>query len=433
MQVATTTAIDERFATVRAFTESLCEGLETEDYVVQSMEDVSPTKWHLAHTTWFFETFLLREFAEDYRLFHPQYPFLFNSYYVQAGERHCRAQRGYLSRPTVDEVFAYRRYVDEQMAGLLERFEESSNPRLAEVLEIGLNHEQQHQELMLTDIKHVFSVNPLRPAYREKSPVTPATAGSLEWIPFEAGLHEIGFKPSGETAHERFHFDNEGPRHRAFVEAFELGHRLVTCSEFLAFMADGGYKRSELWLSEGWATCTTNEWSEPFYWEILDGEWQHFTMFGMRPVDPNEPLTHVSYFEADAFARWSGERLPSEFEWEVAANTLPLEGPFVDAGNLHPAPVEMLNAGDGALAQPRLQQMFGDAWQWTQSQYSPYPGYRPVDGALGEYNGKWMSNQFVLRGGSCATSRSHIRRTYRNFFHAAASWQFTGIRLARSL
>lgn len=432
MQVELSTELAERFATVRAFTESLCEGLETEDFVVQSMEDVSPTKWHLAHTTWFFETFVLREFVDDYRLFHSQYPFLFNSYYVQAGERHCRAQRGYLSRPTVEEVFAYRHHVDEQMDALLDGFDEQANPQLAEVLEIGLNHEQQHQELMLTDIKHVFSVNPLRPAFRTKSHTGAADPGPLVWVGFEAGLHEIGFNPSGDSAHERFYFDNEGPKHRAFVEAFELGHRLVACGEFLDFMADGGYKRPELWLSEGWATATANEWSEPFYWEKRDGAWQHFTIHGMRPVDLNEPITHVSYFEVDAFARWSGARLPSEFEWEVAANTLPLEGNFVEAGLLHPAPAEPSGFGDGAPSEPHLQQMFGDAWQWTQSQYSPYPGYRPADGALGEYNGKWMSNQFVLRGGSCATSRSHIRRTYRNFFHAAATWQFTGIRLART-
>ena len=433
MQVETDTTLAERFEAVRAFTESLCEGLATEDYVVQSMENVSPTKWHLAHTTWFFETFILRTFAANYELFHELYPFLFNSYYVQAGERHCRAQRGYLSRPTVEEVFAYRRHVNEQMTALLDGFDEVENQRMAEVVEIGLNHEQQHQELMLTDIKHVFSVNPLRPAYRELVPTLAAESSPIQWIPFEAGLHGIGVEPSGETVSERFHFDNEGPRHRAFVEGFELGHRLVTCGEFLQFMADGGYRRPELWLSEGWATVSENEWSEPFYWEKRQGERQHFTLHGMRSVDPNEPLTHISYFEADAFTRWSGARLPSEFEWEVAANTLPLDGPFTDAGHLHPAPAKLPNTENGALTDPHLQQMFGDAWQWTHSQYGPYPGYRPVDGALGEYNGKWMSNQFVLRGGSCATSLSHIRRTYRNFFHAAATWQFTGIRLARSL
>ncbi len=432
MQVETTTGLAERFAAVRAFTDSLCDALETEDYVVQSMDDVSPTKWHLAHTTWFFETFVLGEFAEGYELFHPQYPFLFNSYYVQAGERHCRAQRGYLSRPTVEEVFEYRGHVNEQMAALLEGFDELTNPRLAEVLEIGLNHEQQHQELMLTDIKHVFSVNPLRPAFREKPFTVAPDAGPSTWVEFEAGLHEIGFNATGETAQERFYFDNEGPQHRAFVEAFELADRLVTCGEFLQFMSDDGYERPELWLSEGWATLTSQSWAEPFYWEKRGGEWWHFTLHSMQPVDPNVPITHVSYFEADAFARWAGARLPSEFEWEVAAKSLPLLGHFVDAGHLHPLPANPLDSGDGAPAESRLLQMFGDVWQWTQSQYSPYPGYRPVDGALGEYNGKWMSNQFVLRGGSCATSRAHIRRTYRNFFHAAATWQFTGIRLART-
>ena len=420
----------EQYATVRAFTESLCEPLATEDYVVQSMQDVSPTKWHLAHTTWFWETFVLRAFAEGYALYDDQYPYLFNSYYVQAGERHCRAQRGYLSRPTVAEVYAFRKHVDEHMLRLLDGLDEAENSKLAEVVRVGLNHEQQHQELLLTDIKHVFSVNPLRPPYRERAHAPAPNPGPLRWVTFEEGLHEIGYTPERDGP---FAYDNETPRHRAFVEAFALADRLVTCGEFMAFMEDGGYERAPLWLSEGFATVQAHGWTEPFYWERRDGEWWHYTLGGMRPVDPHEPLTHVSYFEADAYARWAGFRLPTEFEWEVAAEGVPMEGTFAEDGVFHPLAPEPLSSGDGAPAAPRLRQLFGGAWEWTRSQYSPYPGYRPLPGALGEYNGKFMANQFVLRGGSCATSRTHIRRTYRNFFPADATWQFTGIRLAQDL
>ena len=439
-------ALAERFAGVRAFTEHLCEPLATEDFVVQSMTDVSPTKWHLAHTTWFWETFVLRPHAEGYRLYDEAYPFLFNSYYVQAGERHCRAQRGYLSRPTVAEVRAYRRHVDEAMVRFLESFDEAARPELADLIELGMQHEQQHQELMLTDIKHVFSVNPLRPVYRERPAAPPADPGPMRWVEHDGGLQEIGRAPGGATSRARFHFDNEGPRHRHFVEPFALGHRLVTAGEYLAFIEDGGYRQAPLWLSEGWATAQSEGWSEPFYWENRDGAWWHFTLAGMRPVDPHEPVTHLSYFEADAYARWAalqwpGTRLASEFEWETAAHAawegegLP-EGNFVETGRLHPAPAapaDPFASGDGAPAAPRLLQAFGDTWEWTGSAYTAYPGYRAAEGALGEYNGKWMSGSFVLRGGSCATSRLHLRPTYRNFFHPAATWQFTGLRLARSL
>lgn len=431
-----------RFARVRACTERLCDGLAVEDFVVQSMADVSPTKWHLAHTTWFWETFVLTPYAEGYALYDERYPFLFNSYYVQAGERHCRAQRGYLSRPTVEEVFAYRHHVTEAMDRFLADFDEAERPEIADVIEVGLHHEQQHQELMVTDLKHVFSVNPLRPAFRERAHLPAEDPGPLDWWSFEAGLHEIGFQNDDEsTSRERFHFDNERPRHRQFVEAFEIADRLVTCGEYLQFMEDGGYQNTPLWLSLGWATREAEDWTEPFYWEQRDGEWWVFTLDGMRPLDPNEPVTHISYFEADAYARWAGARLPSEFEWEVAARTVwdgegTPPGSFVESGHFHPAPAEPPAGGDGA---PRtadgpfgLRQMYGEAWQWTHSQYSPYPGYRPLPGALGEYNGKFMANQFVLRGGSVATSRSHIRPTYRNFFPPEATWQFTGIRLAKS-
>ena len=442
MPVQTAThALAERFATVRSATEAFCEPLVTEDYVVQSMEDVSPTKWHLAHTTWFWETFVLRPYAPGYALYDEAYPFLFNSYYVQAGERHCRAQRGYLSRPTVEDVFAYRAHVTASMASFLDGFDETARPDIADVVEVGLHHEQQHQELMVTDLKHVFSVNPLRPTYRPR-PATPAPpVAPLGWVPFEAGLHEIGVEPGGDTSRDRFHFDNEGPRHRAFVEAFEMADRLVTCGEYQAFMDDGGYDRAELWLSMGWAAVQEHGWSEPFYWERRDdGEWWHFTLAGMRPVDPNEPVTHLSYFEADAYARWAGARLPSETEWEVAARSVwsgnAPEASWAETGRFHPSPdapaSDVVASGDGAPPARRLRQMFGEGWQWTHSQYSPYPGYRPVEGALGEYNGKFMANQFVLRGGSPATSCTHVRPTYRNFFPPDAAWQFTGVRLARS-
>jgi ergothioneine biosynthesis protein EgtB len=401
---------------VRGQTEALCQGLAAEDYVVQPMPDVSPTKWHLAHTSWFFETFVLQPHGPGYRPLDPAYAYLFNSYYTQAGERHCRAQRGYLSRPTVAEVYAYRRYVDEHLLALLGGADRATLEVLRPLLEIGLHHEQQHQELLVTDIKHVFSVNPLRPVYREQPAETHPAPPPLEWAAFPEGVYWIGHDGDG------FAYDNEGPRHRVFLEAFQLASRLVTCGEYLAFMEDGGYARPELWLSAGWATVQENEWTEPFYWERRDGEWWTFTLSGMRRVDPNEPVAHLSYFEADAYARWAGARLPAEAEWEVASTRAALGGSFVESLRFHPAPP----AGGGALTQ-----MFGDVWEWTRSQYSPYPGYQPAPGALGEYNGKFMCNQFVLRGGSCATPRSHIRRSYRNFFPPEACWQFTGVRLAK--
>jgi ergothioneine biosynthesis protein EgtB len=416
-------ALGERYKEVRGLTERLCEPLATEDYVVQSMEDVSPTKWHLAHTTWFFETFVVKPHAPGYREIDPRYPFLFNSYYVQAGERHCRAQRGYLSRPTVAEVFAYRAHVDEAMAGLLDSADEALLGRLAPLVELGLNHEQQHQELLVTDIKHVFSVNPLRPAYRERPAGVPAAASPQGWVSFAGGVHWVGHDGQG------FAFDNEGPRHRVFLEPFALSTRLVTNGEYLAFMEDGGYRRADLWLSLGWAAVAEREWSEPFYWERRDGAWWHFTLHGMQPVDPNEPVAHLSYFEADAFARWAGARLPGEEEWEVAAAGVPVEGNFVESGALHP---RAATAGGGPESpQPELRQMYGDVWEWTRSPYVGYPGFTPDPGALGEYNGKFMVNQLVLRGGSCATSLTHIRPTYRNFFPPDATWQLTGLRLAR--
>jgi ergothioneine biosynthesis protein EgtB len=381
------------------------------------MTDVSPTKWHLAHTTWFFETFLLSAFDSSYKPFHPRYAYLFNSYYVQAGDRHCRDKRGSLTRPTVKEIYAYRKHVDDHMTAFLDANPDLFDRSPESVLEIGLNHEQQHQELMLTDIKHVFSVNPLRPAYRDIDYGESGPPRRLEWIEFEEGLFEIGWKGDG------FAYDNEGPRHRAYLQDFALADRLITNGEYMEFIEDGGYSHQELWLSDGWSVRESEGWEAPGYWEKADDGWQQFTLTGLRPVDPNEPVTHVSYYEADAYARWAGHRLATELEWETASESVPMDGLFVDADRFHPGPDR--SEADG------LRQMFGDTWQWTQSHYSPYPGYKPPEGAIGEYNGKFMCNQFVLRGGSCATSASHIRRTYRNFFHAPARWQFTGIRLAK--
>lgn len=417
----------ERYRQVRDFSRSLTRGLAPEDQVVQSMEDVSPTKWHLAHTTWFFETFVLTPHLPGYRPYDDRYPFLFNSYYMQAGERHCRAQRGYLSRPTVAEVWKYREAVDGAMERLLERGDVALPPELQGLVDLGLNHEQQHQELMLTDLKHVFSVNPLRPIYRSAGDPEAAVASALavaplHWRHFEGGLHEIGW--SGPD----FAYDNEGPRHRRFLEPFALATRLATNGEFLAFMEDGGYRRPELWMSAGWAAREAGGWTEPFYWERGDGGWSIFTLHGRRPLDPAEPVCHVNWYEADAFARWAGARLPREEEWEVAAAGAPVEGNLAEAGRFHPRPLRSEGVSGPA---PTLHQLYGDVWEWTGSAYSPYPGFRPAEGAVGEYNGKFMVNQFVLRGGSCATSRSHLRPTYRNFFPPDASWQFTGIRLAR--
>jgi ergothioneine biosynthesis protein EgtB len=406
------------FARVRGFTEALCEGLATEDFVVQSMPDVSPTKWHLAHTSWFFETFVVRPHLPEYREIDPQYAFLFNSYYVHAGERHCRAQRGYISRPTVAEVFAYRRHVDGAMEQLLSGAGEELMAKLGPLVTIGLHHEQQHQELMLTDIKHVFSVNPLRPAYRPAPEEGRREAAPLRWVEFPGGLHRVGHAGDG------FSYDNEGPRHQQYLQPYRLASRLVTSGEYLEFMDDGGYRRPELWLSLGWATAQENGWSEPFYWERRDDRWWSYTLAGMREVDPAEPVCHLSYFEADAYARWAGARLPTEAEWEVAASALPVRGNLVESGRHHPVPAEEQPGAEELL------QMYGDVWEWTQSPYTAYPGYRPPEGALGEYNGKFMCNQFVLRGGSCATSVTHVRPTYRNFFPPDATWQFTGLRLA---
>lgn len=411
--------IAERYIAVREQSERLCEPLETEDFVVSSMPDVSPTKWHLAHTSWFFETFVLREHDPSYRSPDPRYAFLFNSYYLQAGERHCRAKRGLVTRPTVQGVFAYRAHVDAAMRRLIEHIgEDAAHPAMA-LVELGLNHEQQHQELLVTDIKHVLWTNPLRPVYRERAAERRADT-PVRWCTVAEGIHEIGHSGNG------FAFDNEAPRHRVFLEPFRLASRLVTNREYLQFIEDGGYRRPELWLSAGLAAAQDRDWEAPLYWTRTDGQWTEFTLGGTRALAGfalDEPVCHLSYYEADAFARWSGHRLPTEFEWEVAAASSPVDGPFVEAERFHPGPA----AGPDGLT---FEQLYGDAWQWTQSAYVAYPNYRPESGAIGEYNGKWMADQWVLRGASCATPRSHARLTYRNFFPSDARWQFTGIRLA---
>ena len=411
-------SLQQRLLDVRRQTEALCEPLQTEDYVVSTMTDVSPTKWHLAHTSWFFETFVLAPFDQSYVALNPKYAFLFNSYYVQAGERHCRAQRGLVTRPTVAEVYAYRAYVDEALVALIERIgADESHPALP-VIELGLHHEQQHQELMLTDIKHVFWMNPLRPAYATRPRSHEADQSASAWRTVPAGIYRIGHEGHG------FAFDNESPAHRVFVDEFRLADRLVTNGEYLAFIEDRGYHRPELWLSNGWAKVREESWEAPLYWERTSDGWTEFSLAGIHPVNPAEPVCHVSHYEADAFARWAGARLPTEAEWEIAASRQPVDGNFVEARIFHPAPAPR--------SSDPFRQLYGDVWQWTQSAYLAYPGFSPAPGAIGEYNGKWMSDQWVLRGASCATPRSHARLTYRNFFPSDARWQFMGIRLARN-
>jgi ergothioneine biosynthesis protein EgtB len=383
----------EAFLAVRNETERRAAVLSAEDQLIQSMPDASPAKWHRAHTTWFFEQFLLGEHSAGYQPYHPDYAYLFNSYYVSAGPRHARHRRGDLTRPSAGEITAYRRHVD---AAVVKFFREADAAKLAAIVplvEVGLNHEQQHQELMWTDILHAFSQNPICPAY-DPAWRFPATTTGAAWVDLTEGIHSIGFSGDG------FHFDNEKPAHRALVGPVRLSRNLVTNAEWLAFMADGGYTRPTLWLMDGFATVTNEGWQAPGYWRQVDGEWHVMTLAGLTPVDPDRPVCHISYYEADAYARWRGMHLPTEMEWEVAARA------------------SLLNDA------------FGIVWQWTRSAYSPYPGYQAQEGALGEYNGKFMVNQLVLRGSSLATPDGHSRLTYRNFFYPHHRWQFTGLRLA---
>ena len=407
-----------RYRVVRETTLALVAPLSVEDASAQSMPDASPAKWHLAHTTWFMETFVLERAQENFAPFDPVWRVLFNSYYNTVGPQHARPSRGLLTRPSFHQVLDYRDHVDAAMTRLLEKG--ALDDALLGVVVLGLHHEQQHQELILMDIKHLFSCNPIAPAYAAPAPSDAATTAPLRWIACEGGLTTIG------AAAEAFSFDNERPHHRVSIEPFAIASRLVTNGEYLAFVRDGGYRRPELWQSDGWDAVGRWQWDAPLYWRERDGAWLEFTLAGERPLAPVEPVCHVSWYEADAYARWAEARLPDEAEWESAALPHPIEGNFLESGALHPAPASALASGAGAVLQ-----IFGDVWEWTRSAYGPYPGYRPPAGAIGEYNGKFMINQMVLRGGSCATPASHIRASYRNFFYPAHRWQFGGIRLAR--
>jgi ergothioneine biosynthesis protein EgtB len=405
-----------RYAAVRGATERLAAPLSPEDCALQSMPDASPVKWHLAHTTWFFETFVLAPHVRRYEPFDGHFRVLFNSYYNAVGDRHPRPQRGLISRPDLARVRDYRAYVDDAMRELVAR---PLSAAVAGLIELGLHHEQQHQELILTDLKHLLAQNPQKPAYLPRWPLKAVKPRPLAWLRHDGGLETFGH------AGDAFAFDNEGPPHRAYVAPFELASRPVTHGEFAAFIEDGGYRRPELWLSLGWDMAQAHRWRTPLYWSAQDGGYATFTLHGMADIDPHTPVTHVSYFEADAYARWAGARLPTEYEWELAARGVTIAGNFVENGALHPLPCDD-RTPPGVAAQ-----LYGDVWEWTSSAYAPYPGYRPAAGAIGEYNGKFMCGQYVLRGGSCATPTGHVRPTYRNFFPPDARWQFSGIRLAR--
>jgi ergothioneine biosynthesis protein EgtB len=411
----------ERFEAVRRQTEAVSANLTAEDQSIQSMPDVSPTKWHLGHTTWFFETFVLTRFDADYRVFDPAFGYLFNSYYEAAGPRHPRPERGLLSRPTVDIVAAYRDHVSAAVARLVERVSETEWSEVAALVELGTHHEQQHQELMLMDIKHVFSMNPLLPAYQAPQLHVQASPRALDWVEFAGGLEEIGHAGGG------FAFDNEVPRHKVWLEPFRLAPRPTTCGDYLGFIEEGGYQRPEFWLSDGWATVSERGWKAPLYWLREGDEWSVFTLSGRCRLNPAEPVCHISFYEADAFARWAGKRLPTEAEWEIAAEGLSVTGNFADRGYFHPCADASPEAG------APLRQMYGDVWEWTASPYTAFPRFRPAGGAIGEYNGKFMCNQIVLRGGAAVTPAGHVRATYRNFFPPSARWAFAGLRLAEDI
>ncbi len=392
----------------------LCAPLETEDYVVQSMPDASPTKWHLAHTAWFFEEFILSQYQPRYQRLHERYGLLFNSYYMGVGSAFTRAERGLLSRPTVAEVLRYRVHVDAAMDDLLARGDSSAE--VLRLVELGCHHEQQHQELLLTDLQHALSLNPLQPAYRPAQVIrATSTVSALRYLTFDGGIKSIGHARDG------FAFDNETPRHDVLLRPFRLADRLITNSEYREFVESGGYRDPAHWLSDGWATVASEGWARPLYWS--DDNLSEFTLTGVQDIDPAAPVSHLSFYEADAYARAVGARLPTEHEWETAAADQPVEGNLLECDNLQPVPVRASRQG--------MAQLFGDVWEWTQSPYSPYPGFKPWNGRIAEYNGKFMANQFVLRGGSCVTSTSHVRATYRNFFPPTARWQFAGVRLAK--
>jgi ergothioneine biosynthesis protein EgtB len=410
--------LENRLFDTRHLSLELAAPLSAEDMTVQAMEDASPTKWHLAHVTWFYETFILTNYLSGYHPFDDTFNYCFNSYYESQGPRQPRPKRGVLTRPSADRILAYRAHVDDALAKLFAQGIEPGS-ELSRLIEVGINHEQQHQELLLTDILALFAANPLRPAYQTRRPrLAGSEAREPAWIEFKGGIRQAGH--DGRS----FAWDNELPRHDVLIHPFRLADRLVTNGEWLAFMRDGGYSTATLWLADGWTAVNRDGWDAPLYWERRDDQWLAMSLEGLHPIETAAPVAHISYYEADAFARWAGKRLPTEFEWEVAAQNVPVAGNDLGTRALRPLPAE---SSDDA-GKPR--QMFGDVWEWTQSAYLPYPGYRPPEGALGEYNGKFMVSQQVLRGGSCATPPGHTRTTYRNFFYPQQRWQFMGLRLA---
>lgn len=419
LTLSTTQKLRDQFVQTRNQSTKICEALQTEDFVVQPVADVSPPKWHLGHTTWFFETFILQQFKSGYKAFDDNYGFVFNSYYESVGKRVVRTNRGNLSRPTVADVMDYRAHVDHAILEWLQQGDEIPE-KAATLLELGLHHEQQHQELLLTDIKYILGHNPLLPPYLVHKPTLSPGSPDTSFSHFHEGLHTIGHQGEG------FHFDNEKGVHQVYLHAFSLRNSVVTCGEYMDFINDGGYQNFRCWLSDGWAWVNLEKADSPMYWHKIDGAWHQYTLGGLQPIDPTVPVTHINYYEADAFARWAQMRLPSEFEWEIACRQLspavPARANFVEQQHYHPVAQQAGNV-----------QLFGDVWEWTQSAYLPYPYFKTEEGAVGEYNGKFMINQMVLRGGSCATPASHIRPTYRNFFQPHLRWQFTGIRLARHI
>ncbi len=411
------TDLIQQFQQVRAASERCCESLHIEDYTLQAMASTSPPKWHLAHTSWFFETFILKPCQQGFQPFSAAFEVLFNSYYNGIGDQHPRAERGLLSRPLLSEVLAYRQQVNDGIGELLADTSHPQHAQICELVELGINHEQQHQELFFTDIKYSLSRNPLLPAYSAATLPPSGTGVVWRWREFEGAQTTIGQQGQG------FCFDNERPVHSVLLPPYALASRLVSNGEFVQFIADRGYQRPELWLSDGWATVCESNWQQPLYWHSIDGVWQEYTLYGLQALDMSRPACHLSAYEADAYARWAGARLPTEFEWESAVVGVSTQGQFVEAGELHP----------GAAVSAEDAQWYGAAWEWTGSAYAPYPGYAPAVGAVGEYNGKFMANQLVLRGGSCVTSQSHIRPSYRNFLYPPDRWQFTAIRLAKWL